>query len=422
MRHEATPSQWVCLHSLAWLAVGNAVGVLLAVLLLFPALGNVFAPLTYGRWIPVHLNAQLYGWSSIPLIGLLFRLYGPKDGFSPWPRWAIGVWSGALVFASVCWLAGQTSGKLFMEWTGPSLAVMTANMVFLSVVLFLGFLRQRSEPTARWIQGAKLVLLALLACIPFVMYWAASPALFPPINPDSGGATGGSLLGSTLMVIAMMWVFPLVVALPVERNRTVIVQTLVVLIAHFAWFGMLDHGHRSHHEMGQIIGLSSLLIWFPLLVRYFRIFQWPDGSRRWLLAFCGWGAFLLVTATFTFMPGVLERWKFTNALVGHVHAAMGGMVTSFCMLILLTINPTENCRKILCARAPFVFWNVGCLVLILALTWLGTIEASNQGLLYRSAWSADLLYAVRLLAGLMMFHASAWWLVKTIRTLEATDQ
>ncbi len=82
----ATPYDWVCLHSLGWLVVGNAVGVLLAVLLLFPALGNVFAPLTYGRWIPVHLNAQLYGWSSIPLIGLLFRLYGPKAGFGPWTR------------------------------------------------------------------------------------------------------------------------------------------------------------------------------------------------------------------------------------------------------------------------------------------------------------------------------------------------
>jgi cytochrome c oxidase cbb3-type subunit 1 len=30
------------------------------------------SPFTYGRWMPVHLNGQLYGWCSVPLLGLLF--------------------------------------------------------------------------------------------------------------------------------------------------------------------------------------------------------------------------------------------------------------------------------------------------------------------------------------------------------------
>jgi cytochrome c oxidase cbb3-type subunit 1 len=62
---------------------------------------------------------------------------------------------------------------------------------------------------------------------------------------------------------------------------------------------------------------------------YLRHFTWPAGSRRWLLAFAGWGAMLLITALFTFLPGVLDRWKFTNALVAHTHIAMAGMLTCF---------------------------------------------------------------------------------------------
>ena len=310
----AHPGEWVYLHSLAWLFLGNSIGVLLAVLLLFPDLGDLFSPLTYGRWIPVHLNAQLYGWCCIPLIGLLFRLYLPKTGLGRWPQWAVGAWSGALLFACVSWLAGHTSGKLFMEWSGPSLVVMVGAMLFLGGVLFGGFLRQcaiqreieSGEGKASWIQGAKLLLLLCLCCVPFVMYWAASPTVYPSINPHSGGSTGGSLLGSSLVVVAILWGTPLIAALPVQGDRKIITQTLVLLIAHLAWFGFMDHGDHSHRELAQIVSLCSLLIWFPLLVRYLRIFQWPPGSRLWLAAFCGWGAFLLLTAIFTSMPGVLE--------------------------------------------------------------------------------------------------------------------
>ncbi len=403
-----TPAAWVCLHSLGWLAFGNAVGVLLAVLLVFPGFGATIAPLSYGRWIPVHLNAQLYGWCSLPMIGLLFRLYLPPGGFGRWPEWALGAWSGALVFACVGWLTGHSSGKLFMEWSGPSLVAMVAGMLFLGGVLAGGHVRRASLDKGR-LRPVRWVLLAALLCIPVVFYWSANPALYPPVNPDSGGATGGSLLGSTLVVIAILWSLPLIVALPVAGRRGVIVQTLALLVAHVAWFGALDHGHRSHHEASQVVALCSLPAWWPVLVRYFRVFRWPEGTRPWLLAFCGWGAFLLATATLTFLPGVLERWKFTNALVGHVHAAMGGMLTSFGMLVLLTINPDPVLRGVLSARAPFIFWNAGCLAHVVILTVAGTIESADPRRLFLPDAGADVLYGLRLLAGLLMFMASAWW-------------
>ncbi len=51
-------------HSLGWLVAANAIGVLLAMLLLQPELNDWLAPLTYGRWVPLHLDWQLYGWCA----------------------------------------------------------------------------------------------------------------------------------------------------------------------------------------------------------------------------------------------------------------------------------------------------------------------------------------------------------------------
>ena len=62
--------------SLAWLVFANAVGVLIATLLVAPRLNEVFGEWTYGRWMPVHLNVQLYGWCSLPLVAFLFKVYG----------------------------------------------------------------------------------------------------------------------------------------------------------------------------------------------------------------------------------------------------------------------------------------------------------------------------------------------------------
>ncbi len=67
----------VCRHNLGWLVAANLVGLLLAVLLLWPGLNDLLAPLTYGRWVPLHLDWQLYDWCSLPLVGVRFHYYLP---------------------------------------------------------------------------------------------------------------------------------------------------------------------------------------------------------------------------------------------------------------------------------------------------------------------------------------------------------
>lgn len=414
------------LHSLTWLVVASAVGLLMAVLLMAPGWGRILEPLTYGRWVTVHLDLNLYGWCSMPLIGLLFLLYLPRTRPSGWGVAAVGVWSGTLLLATVSWLSGHTSGKLFMEWSGASRVAVTFCMAFLALAIGASYrtrLREDADATSPgsreqpWLRRGKWALLALLALIPPLMYWSASPTLFPPINPDSGGATGGSLLGSTLAVILIFWAAPLILGLPRTARPAAFAPSAVVLAAHMIAFGFLDHGHHSHHEPMQIAALSSLVIWLPLLVRHYRRFTWPDRSAPWLASFCAWGAVLLATALTTFMPGVLERWKFTNALVGHSHLAMAGMVTSFNVLVLVIINRRSALAALFDSRPAFICWHAGLALHVSALLAAGSIESLHPGWLFRGHPALLACYALRLLGGsLMMLAAVSWcWRAHALR-------
>ena len=397
-------------HSVGWLLAGNAVGLLMAMLLLWPESGRLLGSLTYGRWATVHLNVQLYGWCSIPLLGLLFRLYLPASH----PRGgalALHGWSGALAFSVVAWLAGEVSGKPFMEWRGPTRWIMPAAMVLLAAVLMRGYAqRLRTQSESRGWRVLKWIALLVLGTVPFVLAWAADPALYPVINPDSGGATGGSLLGSTLGIIVMFLAFPLIAGLPLKKRSRWLIACWLALAAHYAWFFALDHGHRSHHELSQIIALFSLVLWWPLLVRYLAHVTWPAGSRRWLFAFAAWGAFLLLTALFTFLPGILDRWKFTNALVAHTHIAMAGMLSCFLVLILIALDEAGHRRAVLAAPLNFALWHGSAFILCAVLLGLGMLEADQPALVFDSAPISQLAYLIRLLAGAGMTAAViGWW-------------
>ncbi len=173
------------------------------------------------------------------------------------------------------------------------------------------------------------------------MAWAADPKLYPVINPDSGGATGGSLLGSTLGIVVLFLGFPWIAGLPLKRRSRMLVVAWVLLALHYGWFMALDHGHRSHHEASQIIALFSLVLWWPILIHYMSHFTWPEGSRRWLLAFAVWGVILLATALLTFLPGELLVAAgvviAAGLLVGHRSRTRQTGPTSLMALIALIV-------------------------------------------------------------------------------------
>jgi cytochrome c oxidase cbb3-type subunit 1 len=296
-----------------------------------------------------------------------------------------------------------------MEWRGGARWLLSANMLYLAGVILLQLIRE-PDPK-RWPKIGKWALWLTLLPVPFVMYLGANPALFPPVNPDSGGATGGSLLVSSLGAITIMWLTPFLLSLSHRVTRKQVITYLLIQGAHYGFFFTLDHGDQSHYLISQILSLVSLGIWIPLLVYHFRKFEWPQASRTWLWSFALWGAFLVLSANIMFAPGLLDKWKFTNFLVGHTHAAMAGMLSSFNLLVLITLNRNSALAQSLGRKTLFWTWNLGVALHVAILKIFGMIEGNHPDWLTTRPDVVNIAYSLRFLSGLLMFVVGAMWLL-----------
>lgn len=402
--HDQEPLPLAARHAFFWLMAGNAVGLWLSILLLFPSLNALFGEFTYGRIVPLHLNFQLYGWSSLPLVAWLLQIYRCSAHASS--RAAIVIWSAALVIGGVSWLLGGSSGKIFLEWSGFARAFFTLAMTFLWCVLAASFAKENDGGRiARAAKGAGLV--ALLTA-PGVWHFAGSERVYPPVNPSTSGPTAASLLGSTLSVIFLLLLAGPALGHPNGR-RTAARFGWIAFAASAALFVLADKSNASHRGWREIATLGSLLVWAPLLPAYFRAFDFSSNARRWMPVFLLWFAALTLTGWFSFLPGVLDRWKFTNALVAHSHLAMAGFVTAFNMFLLHALLARQNMSLRISGRS-FLIWNLATIAHVTVLWTAGTLEAADSSFTILPTPAHTVLYGARALFGAVMFGVSLhWW-------------
>ena len=399
-------------HALFWLMAGNAVGLWLALLLLFPELNRFSGEVTYGRLIPVHLNLQLYGWTSLPLVAWLFHLYpsNPKE-HQDLARGALLTWSATLLVAAISWMLGHNNGKIFLEWKGFPRVLFCFNLLALWCVLVLRFWRSQKPRTNG--DSIRLIgLIALAAVIP-TWFWASSPTVYPAVNPATSGPTAGSLLGSTLCVVLVLLIAAPLLGAGTAGNIGRICWS--VLFAELIVFVAFGGGNKTHHSPVQICLLAALLPWPPLLLHYFRRFEFPRQSYFWLKAAIAWFALLTVTGWISFLPEVLDRWKFTNALVAHSHLAMSGFVTCFNLFLLTALGiPVSSTTGIL--------WNTATLAYVVLMWISGGLESMNPGFTILQSNLRTTLYAGRALAGTAMFACSLlWWKNLVVMPLGRAD-
>ncbi len=405
-------AQVVRQHALGWLVAANVIGVGLATLLLWPTAGDRLAPFSYGRWMPLHLNWQLYGWCALPLVGalLVWILVPDHPSVITHARWALGAWSVALGLGGISWLSGVTSGKLFLDWHGWARPVLPLAMVVLWTILG-AHAWWRWPQDSRRERGLRWGILGGLLGVPAGLYWAAGRDVYPSVNPHSGGATGAALLGSTLGVIAIFGLLPQWLgakrsAADNQRQPGVFWGAWLVSVGVWA---AIDHGNTSHHEGAQIVGLGVLLLWVPLLIWWWKNHTWSEGAKCWLGAALAWWGLLVVTGWITFLPGVSERLKFTNALVGHAHLAMAGLVTSVNGMILNQLDPTRPMRR------GFALWQGAVLVHVVVLSLMGWWERDHAEAFFNGVAWVQVGYTIRWAAGIAMAVASVQMLRETRR-------
>jgi cytochrome c oxidase cbb3-type subunit I len=406
-------------HSLLWLVVANSVGVLLASMLLLPRINSLFGKWTYGRWMPVHMNLQLYGWCSLPLVAFLFRVYGSdREQMAAWCRPILWTWSVALGIGALSWLSGHSSGKLFLDWAGYPRVLfpmaLASLWVMLTCSLVNGWKREaNSDLTARIL---KITGLALLLAIPFLVYIAASQAIYPPINPDTGGPTGASQLESTLVIIAILLVLPFGLTRCKASRSWQMTAAWIVFAAEFLLYLSLGRANVSHHRPIQWISLGSLLVWIPLTPAYYSAFLWHQSTRRWRIAFLCWWSILVPTGWMLFLPGVLDHFKFTDGLVGHSLLAMAGFVSSLLIFVMVQLLGEDG--WIFNGTWSFYVWQASVLAYVLIMFFAGWREGSDSAFSIVPGVLRNTIYALRLLLGILILLASLDWFIDAFSLLK----
>jgi cytochrome c oxidase cbb3-type subunit 1 len=405
-------------HSLLWLVVANAIGVMIAILLLFPNLNRLLGEWTYGRWIMVHMNLELYGWTSLPLAGFLFRIYGADRGpAAAWCRPILWLWSTALGVGALSWLSGHSSGKLFLDWSGYARVAFPLAMLALWLFLALTFMRNwnTAENQTLAARSAKIVGFVLLLAVPVVIYIACSPNLYPAINPDTGGPTGASQLESSLIVVAILLMLPYGLTRRKPGSSRWIKTAWGILAAEFLLCFALGRADISHHRPAQYLSLGSLLLWLLLTPAYYAAFEWHAATRRWRFAFLGWWSVLVLTGWIMFLPGVLDHFKFTDGLVGHSFIAMAGFTSALLIFVMVQLLGEEG--WIFNRAWSFYVWNGSVLAYVVLMTAAGWREGFDPTFTIVPGMARNILYVLRLLSGALMFAAALEWFIGATKLL-----
>ena len=368
-------------------------------LLLFPGLNRFLGEWTYGRWMPVHMNLQLYGWCSLPLVAFLFKVYGAdREPAARWCRSVLWVWSCALGVGALSWLSGHTSGKLFLDWTGYSRVLFP--LALLTLWCVLAFSQMNAPRVAGKAGIAKLIGLALLLAIPVLIFIAASPTLYPPINPDTGGPTGASQLESTLVIIAILLLLPFGLTQRNARSSLPLTMAWSAFAAEFLLCFALGRTDVSHHRPIQWISLGSLLVWLPLMPAYYGSFVWHRNTRRWRIAFLSWWSVLIPTGWCLFLPGVLDRFKFTDGLVGHSLLAMAGFTSSLLIFVMVQLLGEDG--WIFDRPWSFYLWHASVLAYVVLMLSAGWREGADPAFTMVPGTLRNAAYGLRLLLGISL--------------------
>lgn len=415
-RRRVELQERIATFSFSWLVAANAVGVWLALLLLWPRLGDGLGKFGYGRWMPLHMDWHLYGWCALPMLGLIaVRIWKDVEGGEAHCSQAFWIWSVALLVGGASWLMGVAGGKPFLNWSGFARFFFTLALGGVWLLVAVGWWNKRKRTNLSTIEVySDLILVIGLGFVPVSLFLVSTASVYPPVNPNSGGATGHSLLASTLGIVAIMGLLPSWgLGLSLRRGRSGATRVYWVFFGlSLLLYLIIGHGSTSNENLDQILGLGSLILWPFLLFWHWKRYLWDVSSARWRGYFFGWWGLLALSGWLFFLPGALTIVKFTNAMVAHAHIAMAGMVTALDMIILAELGSNYAVRKVIGEGRVSLAWNAALALFVVALVVQGVREGIEPGTLFLFDGVTELAYALRLLSGIVLFICSFIWIRK----------
>ena len=111
-----------------------------------------------------------------------------------------------------------------------------------------------------------------------------------------------------------------------------------------------------------------------------------------------------------FLPGILDRVKFTHALIAHADLAMPGLITSLNMLLLANLAPgSSGAARAISGRSAFWLWQGALAFQVVLLIAISMAEAVDAGALWNPGGYANAFFTVRLMTGISMGIAALLW-------------
>jgi cytochrome c oxidase cbb3-type subunit 1 len=162
----------LCLSlAVLWLMLGSFAGLTSSLKLHLPDWLDGAAWITFGRIRPAHLNAVIYGWSSLAGVGVALwliprllktELVGGRYAIAGAVLWNVGVVGGIAAI-----LAGHSTGLEWLEFPLAPASLLTVGGALMGVPLILTMKRRRVKHlyVSVWYMGAALLWFPLLYAV-----------------------------------------------------------------------------------------------------------------------------------------------------------------------------------------------------------------------------------------------------------------
>jgi len=388
--------RWGVIATVFWGLAGMAVGVFIALQLVFPTLSFGLEYTTFGRLRPLHTSAVIFAFGGNALIASSFwvvqRTCRARLAFPPLARFVFWGYQFFIVMAASGYLLGITEGR---EYAEPEWYVdLWLTIVWVSyLAVFLGTIVKRHEPhiyVANWFYLGFIVTVAMLHLVnnlslPVSLVGAKSYSAFSGVQDALvqwwyGHNAVGFFL--TAGFLGMMYYFvPKQAERPVYSYRLSIVH-FWSLIFLYIWAGPHHLHYTALPDWAQTLGMVfSIMLWMP-----------------------SWGGMINGLMT---LSGAWDKIR-TDPIIRMQVAALAfyGMATfEGPMMSIKSVNSLSH----------YTDWGIGH-VHSGSLGWVGMISFSTVYFLVPRLWQRERLYSLRMVnwhfwcatAGIVLYISSMW--------------
>ena len=178
------------ISAVCWLVIGSVLGLICAWKMVYPALLDGQAWLTFGRLMPAHLNAIIYGWASLAGIGTCLWITARLCRVSVQQPAIVLIaaifWNLGLLAGIIDILSGESSSTAWFELPGYAsiLLIVAFACISISTINMLRCRKQEFIPISAWyVFAAFLWFPWIYSTANILLIWQPAPGpAQPPIN------------------------------------------------------------------------------------------------------------------------------------------------------------------------------------------------------------------------------------------------